>query len=248
MRVDAPDLANAAGAATPSHYRPHPRYRSAATVVAGAGLLPTVTVNHLNQDASGTLSPPGSRTGLRWLRGGGKTSDCGGFGQCRHRSALGKPRTSRVGASSFFTSPKVTMRGRIRVSRPVCVPSSVAVPSLDTTGTERFPGSDDVDGIVPFDAMARKAPAKTRRCSGEWPRPYPQTPLSDQVERRNEMPVRRKYRIHPLHPTSEAIPPVVATSIKMASDQSLSESHPRHLSAAIAWTYRTAIQELWRYG
>ena len=79
MRVDAPDLASAAGAATPSHYRPHPRYRSAATVVAGAGLLPTVTVNHLNQDASGTLSPPGSRTGLRWLRGGGKTSDCGGF-------------------------------------------------------------------------------------------------------------------------------------------------------------------------
>ena len=98
MRVDAPDLANAAGAAVPSHYRPHPRYWSVATGVAGAGLLPTVTVNHLNQDASGTLSPPASRTGLRWPRGGGKTSDCGDFRQCRQRSALGKPRTSRIDA------------------------------------------------------------------------------------------------------------------------------------------------------
>ena len=99
MRVDVHDLANAAGAAVLSHYRPHPRYRSAVTGVAGAGLLPTVTVNRLNQDGSGTLSPPASRTGLRWLRGGGKTSDCGDFGQCRQRPALGKPRTSQADAS-----------------------------------------------------------------------------------------------------------------------------------------------------
>ena len=96
MRVDAPDLARAAGAAVPSLYRPHPRYQSAVTGVAGAGVLPTVTVNRLNQDASGTLSPPASRTDLRWPRGDGKTSDCGDFGQSGQRSALGKPRTLRV--------------------------------------------------------------------------------------------------------------------------------------------------------
>ena len=98
MRVDATDLAKAAGAAVPSLYRPHPRYRSAATGVAGAGLLPTVTVNHLNHVASGTLSPPASRAELRWPRGDGKTSDCGHFGQSGQRSALGKPRTSRIHA------------------------------------------------------------------------------------------------------------------------------------------------------
>ena len=174
----------------------------------------------------------GTITSLRWTEDGAWVS----------------LRTSRVGASRFFTSPKVTMRGRIRVSQPVCAPLSVAVSSLDTTRTGRFPGSDDVASIVPFDAMPRKARAKTRRCSGEWPRPYPQTPLSDQVERRNEMRVRRKYRIHPLHPTSKAIPPAAAASIQMASDQSLSESHPPHLSAAIARTYRTAIQVVGRYG
>ena len=41
MRVDAPDLAEAAHAAVPSLYRPYPRYRSAVTGVGGARLLPT---------------------------------------------------------------------------------------------------------------------------------------------------------------------------------------------------------------
>ncbi len=77
MRVDVTDLARAAGAAVPSLYRPHPRHRSAVTGVAGAGVLTTVTVNRLNQDASGTLSPPASRAELTWLRGDGKTSDWG---------------------------------------------------------------------------------------------------------------------------------------------------------------------------
>ena len=95
MRVDAPELDDAAGAAVPSLFRPHRRIRSAAIGVAGAGLLPTVTVNRLNQDASGTLSPPASGTDLRWPRGDGKTSDCGDFCQPGQRSALGKPRTSR---------------------------------------------------------------------------------------------------------------------------------------------------------
>ncbi len=80
----------------PSLYRPHPRHRSAVRGVVGAGVLPTVTVNLLNPDASGTLSPPASRAGLRWLRGDGKTSDWGDFGQSGQRSALGKPRTSRA--------------------------------------------------------------------------------------------------------------------------------------------------------
>ena len=126
MRVDAPDLAKAAGAAVPSHYRPHPRYRSAATGVAGAGLLPTFTVNHLNQDASGTLSPPASRTALRWPRGSGKTSDCGDFGQCRQRSALGKPRTSRLRIDEFpdlvpMFVPDSTTRVRLqRDTHPTC--------------------------------------------------------------------------------------------------------------------------------
>ena len=101
MRVDAPDLANSASDAVPSHYRPYTRYGSAITGVADAGLLPTVTVKHLNQDASGTLSPPASRAGLRWARGGGKTSDCGDLGQCGQRSPLGKPRTSRGGLVDF---------------------------------------------------------------------------------------------------------------------------------------------------
>ena len=99
MRVDAPDLAETARAAVPSLYRPHPRYRPAVTCVAGARLLPTLTVNRLNQDASGTLSPPVSRTALRWARGDRKTSDCRDFGRRCQRSALGKPRTSRAGAS-----------------------------------------------------------------------------------------------------------------------------------------------------
>ena len=95
MRVDATDLAGVAGAAVPSLYRPHPRHRPAVTGVAGAGVLQTVTVNRLNQDASGTLSPPASRAELRWPRGDGKTSDWGDFGQSGQRSALGKPHTSR---------------------------------------------------------------------------------------------------------------------------------------------------------
>ena len=96
MRVDAPELDDAAGAAIPSLFRPHLRIRSAAIGAAGAGLLPTVTVNRLNQDVSGTLSPPASGTDLRWPRGHGKTSDCGDFCQSGQRSALGNPRTSRT--------------------------------------------------------------------------------------------------------------------------------------------------------
>lgn len=161
--------------------------------------------------------------------------------------AFSSSRTSRQGASRFFVSPKVTFRGRIRVNRPVCVPPSVAVLSLDTTPTDRFPPSDDVDGIVPISVMASMARAKTQRCSSDWRRPYSETPLFDQVERCNEMPVRRKNRIHPLHPTSEATPPVVADSTQVASNQRSSESNPRHLSAAIVCTYRTAIQGPGRY-
>ena len=126
MRVDAPDLANAAGAAVPSHFRPHPRYWSVATGVAGAGLLPTVTVNHLNQDASGTLSPPASRTGLRWPRGGGKTSDCGDFRQCRQRSALGKPRTSRADIPSLSRYPKCPNARSLKIA-PWCYPVQCVV-------------------------------------------------------------------------------------------------------------------------
>ena len=98
MRVDATDLARATGAAVPSLYRPHPRHRSAVTGVAGAGVLQTVTVNRLNEDASGTLSPPASLAELRWPRGDGKTSDWEDSGQSGQRSALGNPRTSRTGA------------------------------------------------------------------------------------------------------------------------------------------------------
>ena len=99
MRVDAPDLAEAARAAVPSIYRPHPRYRPAATGVTGAHLLATVIVNRLNQDASGTLSPLASRTGLRWARCGRKPCDFRDFGQRRQRLALGKPRISRLQCS-----------------------------------------------------------------------------------------------------------------------------------------------------
>ena len=98
MRVDALDLVEAARAAVPSLYRPHPRYRPAVTGVAGARLLLTLTVNCLNQAASETLLPPASRTGLTWARGGRKTCDCRNFGQRYQRSALGKPRTSRTDA------------------------------------------------------------------------------------------------------------------------------------------------------
>ena len=76
----------------------------------------------------------------------------------------------------------------------------------------------------------------------------PQNPLPYQVKRHDAMPARQKYRIHPLHPTSHTIFPVVAAPIQMAVGHSLSESHPRHLSAPIAWTYRTTIQEVRRYG
>ena len=96
MQVDARDPADAAAAAVYSRYPPHPRYRSAATGNAGARVLPKVTVNRLNQDASGTLSPPASPTGLRWARGGRRASDCRDFGRSRQRSALAKPRTSQV--------------------------------------------------------------------------------------------------------------------------------------------------------
>ena len=72
MRVDALDLVEAARAAVPSLYRPHPRYRPAVTGVAGARLLLTLTVNCLNQAASETLLPPASRNwtdmGTRWQK------------------------------------------------------------------------------------------------------------------------------------------------------------------------------------
>ena len=98
MRVDAPEPVNAVGVTVPSLYRPHPRYRSAVTGIPGAVRLPTVTVNRLNQYASGTLSPPGSHTPFGWPLGRPKTSISGVFDHCGQRTAMGKPRTSRTAA------------------------------------------------------------------------------------------------------------------------------------------------------
>ena len=88
MRVDAPEPANAASAAVPSLYGLHPRCRTVVTGVAGVGPLPRVTVNHLNQGASGTLSHPRSRTAPGWVRGRKESSDPGNLVQCCERSVL----------------------------------------------------------------------------------------------------------------------------------------------------------------
>ena len=90
MPVDAPGLANLARAAVPPLYQPHLRYRSAV-----AGPIPTVTVNHLSQDASGPLSPPGSRPGLGWTQGHLKPSGSENLLRYRQRLALGRPRRYR---------------------------------------------------------------------------------------------------------------------------------------------------------
>jgi len=68
MRVDAPSLAEAARTAVPSLYRPHPRYRLAVTAVADARLLPTLTVNRLNQNASTSGIANWTEMGTKWQR------------------------------------------------------------------------------------------------------------------------------------------------------------------------------------
>ena len=95
MRADAPNLAEAAAAAIFSCNQPHPRQRPAVTGISGTRLLPALTVDRSNQDASETLSRPASPNRLRRARGGRKTSECRGLGPRSPRSALRKRCTSR---------------------------------------------------------------------------------------------------------------------------------------------------------
>lgn len=154
-------------------------------------------------------------------------------------------RTSRVEAPRFHGSPKVTMRGRIRVSRPVCTyprplqyrpwaqrgPSACRDRTMWTVSSRSTPWQEKHGG---------KPDEHLRNCADPTCKPL----CTYQVERRNEMPVRRKYRTCLWRPTSEAIHPVISARIQIASDQSSSELHPRFLPASIACIYRTAIQEV----